>query len=208
MTDPEEAGHWPPRAADPLPPESAALRALQGADAEPLALILDEAVLPEESHEFQPGRLAQEAMTGPCRSALGSAPLPGGPPKALLFDPKNPSGRTRYDAIFDAQEEDFQARMNKLRSEAALAGASLPMLTFITFGHATLQWWITGAILGAIAGISSRAAGDSPMTWAATMCLAGGAISFVYPHTISHFMIPTAFMAGGWIIGLTREAAH
>ncbi len=208
MTDSEEAPQWPPRAPEAPPPESAVLRELQGADAEPLALTLDESIVPEECHEFQPGRLAQEAISGPRRSAIGPAPTPGGPPRALVFDPKNPSGRTRYDAIFDARDEDFRVRMRKLCLEAAMAGASLPVLVFVTLGHASLLWWMAGVIVGALGGISARAAGDSPMTWAAIMALVGVVISFVYPLAISQFTVPAALMAGGWIIGLTREAGR
>lgn len=208
MSDTEEIPQWPPRGTEAPPGESPELRALQGADALPLPLILGESEVPKEEHEFQPGRLAREASNGPRRSALGPAPVPGGPARAQVFDPKNPSGRTRHDAIFDAQEEDFRARMKRLLYGAAAAGASLPVLVFLTLGHASFLWWIAGCLIGAIGGVGARAAGDSPMSWAAIMGLVGAAISTVYPLAISQFMIPAALMAGGWIIGLAREAGR
>ena len=208
MSEPQEAPQWPPKTKEAPPPESPLLRKLQGAEGEPIPLVLEKSSLPEELPEFQPGRLAQEAQSGPCRSALAAPPMPGEPAKALVFDPKNPSGRTRADAIFDARDEDFHARMNKLNREAAMAGAFLPMLVFLTLGHASFLWWIAGITIGATGGISARVAGDSPMTWAAIMGLVGVVISFVYPMALSHFMVPAGLMAGGWITGLVREAGR
>lgn len=150
--------------------------------------------------EFAPGRLADHPASR--RTDRGSE----GTGRAVVFDPKNPTGRTAHDRLFDAREEDFTARMRAVYRVGALKGAGL--FVFAAFVFLPFDWIGTArvALAGGVAGAVAVRWGDSAGGWCAA-CTLGSALIYTLMPGPPFFVIAGFLGAMGWLIGFVREAS-
>lgn len=209
--EPETNGQWPPRVGEP--------RTLPFSQASGQPLSVDESARAVDPHQFQPGRLAGAAQgyrPGELAARVadgGAAPAAasGERVQAVVFDPKNPSGRTRADAIFDAQPEDFARRQSELLRGAVLAGVVIELLVLgvpsLLIGAKLGVWgWLRGVVAGALGGAAARYMGDGPVTWMVAMGLAAGLQALPLGPGAVLFAVPVGVTLA-WVAGLSRLIA-
>lgn len=179
---------WPPRIANPP--------RLPFSSDEPLGLSVDEDCRPPELPEFTPGRMAAKA---------GTKVVPDAAPAAVIYDRKNPSGRTRGDRVLRPTDEDRVNRlMLKRRNAALMAASAAGMLVFILISPPLAQWLLVVAA-GALSGWLAYDLGDSEVSWAGSMGLVG--IPAGFHHDLGGVFVALLFMAAaGWFIGFVRDA--
>ena len=182
---------WPPRVLDP--------RALPGAP-DPLKCRIDETaeVEPVPEPQFSKGRMAERIETQKRRgTAQGSH---------VAFDPKNPSGRTRGDAVLRPTPEDRVARLRRQGRRAALTGAIATTILSAAIAQPSFVTLLVMILLGACAGLLAYHCGDNEMQWLFSL----GATSLVL---IAMERSPVMFLAAGcfgvvgYLIGYTRDAS-
>ncbi|MEM1452357.1 MAG: hypothetical protein AAGI22_24850 [Planctomycetota bacterium] len=182
---------WPPRPED--------VPAARFADADAPELRLDhEAVVPEPP-EFTPSKLTAREHA----QVAAAEPEPAGA-KAVVFDPKNPSGRTRYHEIFEANDEDFRRRRSQLRQESGLAGAFVFLVCMASFQPFTIVPFLLAAVVGAAAGVAAEAMGDRSEIWLFT-ALVGGVLLAPVVKGMTFLIFLGAIAGGGWLTGFVRE---
>ena len=126
---------WPPKIASPPP--------LPFQEAPPVELALDEAAVPPEPPEFTPSKLK-----APTPLSAG----PEGAPAAVVFDPKNPNGRTRGDAVLHPTNDDRTKRIKGKRFHAAVtAGLAIALVTTV-LAELPIIGWIGMCAGGSLAG--------------------------------------------------------
>lgn len=191
--DDEPREVWPPREVEPKPllPELEEGR---------LELRIDESdPLPTEP-EFTPSRLTKHAIG---KVAAGRDDEPKS--QIVVFDPKNPSGRTRRDMIFDANDDDYRRMIREDTRRAFVAGAFAFACVLVFFRHFVLLSWVLGLLAGGFGGLIGRATGDNVFTWAAAMAALG--IGVIATKGVLIGCLVTAILAAaGWITGLVRES--
>lgn len=180
---------WPPR--------------VQALPEHPLAprkdVTLEAPPVPEAS--FAAGRLAAQDKAP--RSQPG-ADVTHEPAQAVVFDPRNPSGRTRADALFDVKDEDLERALRTARQKAALTGTMIFVLILLSFTPFAWSRIALGAAIGSAAGIAALSWTDGPGSWC--LCCAFGSLTLL--PLISGpfiFVIIGAAGASGWLMGLLRD---
>lgn len=199
-----EEAQWPPRVDQP--------RRLPFTGTKEAPLRLDESTAPKPEHEFQRGRLLDQEgpfrVNAPGRRECDRAPVPvDGRAKAHVFDPKNPSGRSAADALFDANDEDHARRRRRVLAAAMGQGAVLGLLVMGSAASPSLLLWLWAAVAGGIGGAVARGMGDGPEGWLVGMGLTGAGIGLVLGGLPAAFAPPGA-AALGWIGGLVRDTAR
>ncbi len=187
-TEEEPVPVWPPRIANP--PK------LPFSSDEPLGLAIDEDCRPPEVPEFTPGRLVAKA---------GAKVEPEAAPAAVVYDRRNPSGRTRGDRILRPTDEDREARLFiKRRNAAAMAATATGLLVLLLMAP-SLLYWIGLVCVGGACGWLSYDLGDSEISWACSLGLVG--IPTGWNHGLGGMVVAFFFMAAaGWFIGFVRDA--
>lgn len=185
----DETFVWPPR------PDHVPKLKYTAADAESLHLAPD--TRPPEEPSFTPSKLSACAQTSVEIEASSAN-------HAVVFDPKNPSGRTRRDELFDANDDDFDRRRRQARRQSALAGTFLFIVCIGAFFRPTVPHFALATALGTAAGITAEAMGDRSETWLVASLLGGLALAPLISGPAA-FMLIGALAAGGWLTGFVRE---
>jgi hypothetical protein len=182
---------WPPRISDPprLPYSE-----------DFMDLALDPAGRVPEAPEFSPSRL-----TGRIAHTRGNQERPDPVPGAVVYDPRNPSGRTRGDKVLRPTAEDRVERLWRKRRDAALTGAAVVGAILLILVSPSALLFLTTLVVAAIAGWVAYDLGDSEVTWAASMAVVG--IPLGWNYGVQGMLIAVLFMAGtGWFTGFARDA--
>ena len=190
MTDdahePEQC--WPPRPAELL---SHALAPLED-------LSLDMAAVPAPRPEFAAGKLE-----GHPAARIAGDPVDRAA-RAVAFDSKNPSGRSRCDRLFDVRDEDFAAEKRALTWKGALIGTGIFLLPVILVMTFTWTAAARAAVAGAIVGVVAARWFDGAVGWSAA-CLVGSAMLLPLVSGPPFFVL-AGFLCGlGWLAGFLRE---
>lgn len=180
---------WPPR------PDQVPRFKYAAADAAELHLGLD--TTPPEEPSFAPSRLSACEQTK-VEVGVDSAT------HVVVFDPRNPSGRTRRDEILDANDDDFHRRHRRRQRQSALAGTFIFVLCIGAFFRPTLFHFALATSLGTIAGITAERLGDRSETWLLA-CLVGGLALSPLMAGPQAFLVIGGLAAGGWLTGFVRE---
>ena len=161
-----------------------------------MGLAVDEDCRPPEVPEFTPGRIAAKA---------GHKVVPDAPPAAVVYDRKNPSGRTRADRVLRPTDEDRVERIRlKHRNAAAMGATASGLLVLLLMSPALLHWLVIVAA-GALSGWLAYDFGDSEISWACSLGLVG--IPAAFHHGLGGALVAFLFLAAaGWFIGFVRDA--
>ncbi len=187
---------WPPRL-DPCVERSEAAEAYLGPVLE-VSVVADAAPPPEPV--FAPGRLQG---TDAWRHA--QAATPGAGPRIVPFDPRNPSGRTRGDAVLHPNDSDRRRRVWLRRRRAATAGATAAVFVMVVLGHGPVALYVAAAVLGAVGGAIANETSDTSWSWAPCLSLACSPVGLAQ-GTLGLLLMSAALAGAGWLIGLLRES--
>ena len=179
---------WPPRVADPP--------TLPFMEEREVPLALDEVTAkPPPEPSFTPSRLAEVREKVERRTGVVSP--------VLVYDRKNPSGRTRGDAVLNPTNEDRVALVRSRYLRAALTGAQIVFLLALALSPSYLHI-AAMAVVGALAGLLARELGSSEQSWALSLGLAGVPVGWIGGMPMVLFCV-TVLAAAGWILGLVRD---
>lgn len=190
--DSEAVSQWPPRVPNPPP--------LPYAPTGGAELTLEESAIAPAEPDFTQARL------DPARKEAADLRRSEGDSKVVVYDRKNPSGRTHGDTVLRPTDEERDARIRRRQRAAALQAAiavAIISRVFVTDSWTLVAWFTP---VGAAAGWGAFEFGDSEWSWTAAMFFA--AVICTWQHGVLAMALTGGlFTACGWLMGFTRDAS-
>jgi hypothetical protein len=193
----------PANAPPPWPPPLVEAQRLRMVPEREAPLELAPSSLPVPEPEFTPTRLPLQAHRQPEEERTV---------QAVVYDRKNPSGRTRRDRVLRPNEQERAQEQVARRLRAAACGLLAVAATTPVLASPSAGGWILMAVGGALAGVAALETMDSEVSWGITMAILGSLLGVFYgPAGLSIFQAMIAglvFGLSGWLTGKLREIHH